>query len=185
MVRGAAVSIVVLALCFTNMFAGSGQTQPLDEIASGVCVVNGKAVDVELLNLAIDVVDTVDRAHGALPTALNMAPLDQMVAEELANPKLDEKTLRLYQQAVSDELKSNLPEIEKAEACVYVQHYSRSELLQLRTFYQSPLGQKVMANEIPITSEFVELGRAFLRTKIGLAATQRAKVKLRAQGVKI
>jgi hypothetical protein len=179
-------SIALSAFCGTGVLAAGAQRVDLGQIAAGQCVVDGKPVGTKALDAAIDIVNVVEqRGEGMSPAALGMLAINQETLERLANPNLNQETLRVYGDTVKEELKNNLPVIVKSEARIYTEHYSRAELEQLRSFYRSPLGRKVVAETIPITSETVELGLALTHSNIGAATAERARKKLRAQGVKI
>jgi hypothetical protein len=179
---------IVVGLALSSRLGTSAQADAMPDftqIAAGRCIVDGKPVDPASLQIAIDIVNIVDRRNNTDPTALNFVALGQTVRERTANPTLDDRTLRLFQTGVQEELQEDLAVIAKDEACIYAMLYSHDELQELRTFYDSPLGRKVVANEIPITTDLVELGQALTQSSIGVAAAERAKHKLKVQGVKL
>ncbi len=58
---------------------------------------------------------------------------------------------------------------------VYARHYTRSEIQQLTAFYQSPLGQKVVATNPAVVQDSMEVGQIW-----GQQIAQRVMAKLQA-----
>ena len=108
-----------------------------------------------------------------------------MLREHLANPKLDDLTLRLYQKTVEQELQAKRVDIEKDEACIYATYSSPEGLRQLRLAYPSSHDRKVLTAEDAMKLRTADLGRALAQSNLGVAAAERARQKLRAQGVRV
>jgi hypothetical protein len=181
--KGAAIVALAALTC-----AAPAQAQIMDanlaRIAHGECVVQGVAISPEFLQVATDIVDMTDHI-GRMTTALQMAATGAMVDRVQQSPPIDDPTARRFEAAVLDELAAHIDVFVKAEACVYAQHYTADELHQLRDFYRTPLGQKLISQAPDIMADFVGVGIELHRTDLVAHAVDAARAKLRAEGVKL
>jgi uncharacterized protein len=99
-------------------------------------------------------------------------------------PNLTDDQLKMVSDMMGEEMKGTLPKMITANARIYASHFTLDELTAIEQFYQSPAGQKVIAETPAIIKEGVPLGIVWGREA---AAEVLPKVieKLRAKGVKI
>ena len=81
-------------------------------------------------------------------------------------------------------MKASLPEVLNEVACVAARHYTLAELQQLRAFYMSDTGQKMLKESPEVTKETMAIGMAW-GSAAGKAAAEHALARLRSNGVKI
>ncbi|HEV2651532.1 MAG TPA: DUF2059 domain-containing protein [Rhizomicrobium sp.] len=104
-------------------------------------------------------------------------------------------SLRKSQPNVSDDIANELSTEMQAElikredgllnamACVYVSHYTSEDIRQLAAFYQTPLGQRMIALSPLIMKDTTTLGRAWGQ-QAAEAAVQRVLAKHKKDGNK-
>jgi hypothetical protein len=64
-----------------------------------------------------------------------------------ANPGADDKVDRAVADIIRPALKRRIPEYLDLAAGIYADHFTRDELIQLVSFYKSPLGQKLVREQ--------------------------------------
>ena len=100
------------------------------------------------------------------------------------SPNLTDDQTKIISDNLSEEMKASMPKMAAVQARVWAEHFSLDELKQIESFYQTPLGQKLIVENPKIAAEILPLGMA-----VGREAAQQAMEhiveKLRSQGVKI
>jgi len=99
-------------------------------------------------------------------------------------PNLTDDQVKIISDSLIEEMKASMPKMLTIQARVYAEHYTLDELKQLEAFYQTPLGQKVIAETPKIATEVLPLGMAWGR-EAGQQAMENVIAKLRTQGMKI
>jgi hypothetical protein len=115
--------------------------------------------------------------------------LDTMVPTLVASlkrqaPTLTDDQLKSISESLTSEMKARLPKMLIANARIYAMHFSLAELNDIETFYRSPAGQKVIAENPKIMQETIPLGMAWGRESATEAMDQ-IIAKLRKDGVKL
>lgn len=107
-------------------------------------------------------------------------------AEQLATQMLDQMltsmraTVPQVPPAVWDEVRAEMrpSELVDATVAIYARRFTAEEIAALITFYESPVGRKLIAEQPGIVAESMAMGQEW-----GVAAAQRAMVTLKARGV--
>lgn len=100
------------------------------------------------------------------------------------SPTLTDDQLKTITDMLETEMKARLPKMLVAHARIYAAHYTLDELKALDAFYQTPAGQKVIAENPKIMKEAVPLGMAWGKESAA-EAMEKVVAKLRKDGVKI
>ncbi len=96
-----------------------------------------------------------------------MAPqVSALVAR--ANPGKEAEAAELFEKIVIPAMRDSLPEMVDAAAEIYARHFTAAELTELVTFYDTPLGRKLIASQPQLLAEAGQAGQAW-----ALAVTQR------------
>jgi hypothetical protein len=102
-----------------------------------------KDVDQRKLAVAQELVKSFDMK--SLSMGLMSAMMKSMLPVlDQENPGQNAKIEQITEHSLQKSLTARLPELEKNKAIVYAQMFSYDELQQLKTFYQSPVGQKLL-----------------------------------------
>jgi hypothetical protein len=99
-------------------------------------------------------------------------------------PSLSDEQLKMVSDMFSEELKATLPKMMTANARIYANHFTLDELKAIEQFYESPVGQKVIAETPAIIKEATPLGVALGR-EAAIEVLPKVIERLRQQGVKI
>ncbi len=164
--RAWAASLCLVAFCFSPAFAQDAAPAPDPKIDLAVKILQ-ETHALDHMSQALDIM---------LPQLVNL--IKQQA------PNLTEDQIKMVSDMIGEEMKSTLPKMVTANARIYASHFTLDELTAIEQFYQSPAGQKVIAETPAIIKEAVPLGIAWGREA---AAEVLPKVieKLRAKGVKI
>lgn len=136
---------------------------------------------------AVAIAERIIEITGAKNRSLQMA--DAMIPMAIGmikkqSPNIPDDILEMFKAAFHNEVEKSLPDLLHAEAQLYAMHYTAAELNGLLAFYQTALGQKVLAEQPKILAEIVPLGQAWGR-EMGERAVEAAIESLRQKGVKI
>jgi hypothetical protein len=99
-------------------------------------------------------------------------------------PSLSDDQIKMVSDMFSEELKGILPKMLVANARIYASHFTLDELKAIEAFYESPVGQKVIAETPGIIKEAAPLGAALGR-EAAMEVLPKVIERLRKQGVKI
>jgi uncharacterized protein len=99
-------------------------------------------------------------------------------------PSLSDDQIKMVSDMFSEELKGILPKMLVANARIYASHFTLDELKAIEQFYESPVGQKVIAETPGIIKEATPLGVALGR-EAAMEVLPKVIDRLRKQGVKI
>jgi uncharacterized protein len=97
-------------------------------------------------------------------------------AQRTANPRVP----AVFWDRFLAETRNRRGEFEAMVVPVYDRHYSSAELRQLIAFYQSPIGQKVIAELPAVTQESMDAGRQW-GMKVGTSIAE----QLKSEGVQL
>jgi len=117
------------------------------------------------------------------------AALDTMIVPMVRNikqqaPTLSDDQLKIISDMLLEEMKASMPKMLALNAQVYASHFSLEELKSIEAFYETPAGQKIVAETPEIVKEVFPIGMAWGR-QAAEDAMARITEKLRKQGVKI
>ncbi len=169
---------ILAAFLSTSAMAADDATAP----KPAVCTKDGAPVADDYLKAAHDVM-TLSKAADRMTLiidAMMPAMIDMM---RKSAPSMSDSVLSAFKDALREELQKSLPGLIDVESCVYVQHFSIDELHQLATFYQAPLGQKLLAESTGIAKESMAIGMAW-GERSGRAAMERALERVKKTGDK-
>jgi uncharacterized protein len=79
-----------------------------------------------------------------------------------ANPGQDDKVDHAVADLIRPALKRRIPEYLDLAAGVYADHFTRAELEQLVSFYRSPLGQKLMREQVELVPDITKMSKAWI-----------------------
>lgn len=175
----------LIALALVSLLASGAAATAADDAdapAPPPCMKDGAQVPDDYLQLAQNVM-TASKATDRVTLILDaMLPaILPLVHQSL--PDISDAALAELQKSVRDEMMKSLPALLSAEACIYVQHFSRDDLAGLVALYKSPLGQKLITESPAIIKESLPLGKAW-GERAGRAALERAIARYRNKGEK-
>jgi len=130
--------LILIMLLSAAPFAHAQDVVPQD-----VTIPPTQTIDPRSVAVAQDIVKSFDMKNmlqgilGAMSKAI--VPL---IAQ--ANPGQDSKIQSIVFDAVQKSMAAHMDEMDKNKAVVYAEMFSYDELVQLRDFYQSPVGQKMI-----------------------------------------
>ncbi|HEY4985610.1 MAG TPA: DUF2059 domain-containing protein, partial [Bradyrhizobium sp.] len=84
---------------------------------------------------------------------------------------------------LQNELLKGEDDLMAVSACIYAQHYTGDELRQLKAFYGTPLGQKLISEGPAVLKDSIAVGQAWGR-RAGLAAVQHVLARHKKDGDK-
>lgn len=135
------------------------------------------------LAAALDLLEATNAKHNvsAVMDALTDTMLSQVKKD---HPGADEKMQKAFASAFKEELATQLPELLKAQAAVYAEHFSEAELKALAAFYRSDVGKHYISEIPAIMKEIMPLAFKWGQGA-GLSAAQKALEKLKKDGNKL
>jgi hypothetical protein len=151
--------------------------------AKAPCMINGAPVDAATLDAALDLqkaTGTQERMESTVDLVL--PAMLQMLKQ--TNADISQSTLNAFTDAFRAEMKASIPEVLNETACIAARHYTLSEIQQIRAFYATDIGQKMLKETPELMKESMAVGMAWGR-EAGKAAAERALAHLRSNGVKI
>jgi hypothetical protein len=77
------------------------------------------------------------------------------------NPKIPPELWDTFEKKGAEEFKASVGELEEPTIAIYDTNYSADEIKQLLTFYQSPIGQKVISQTPTILQESAAIGKVW------------------------
>ena len=132
---------------------------------AGGADVASQPVDPKRLEVATEIVKNFDlknQLQNAL-SAMTM-PMVPFMAQE--NPGQDDKLQKIALDAVQKVASAHMDEIEKNKATVYAQLFTLLELQELKKFYASPTGRKMMEMTPEMMRRDAMLGQNVVMTSI-------------------
>jgi uncharacterized protein len=156
-------SLCLVAFCSTSALAqdaGTSTTDPKIELAAKILQ------ETHAIDTMGSVLDTV------IPQMVHL------VKQQF--PSLTDDQLNMMSSMLLEEMKNRLPKMVIAYARIYANHFTLDELKAIEQFYETPAGQKMIAEGPAITKEAFPLGR-----EAAAEALPKVIEKMRAQGVKI
>jgi hypothetical protein len=117
------------------------------------------------------------------------AVLDMAIVPVIQNvkrqaPNLSDDELKVISDLLLTEMRKELPQAIALNAQIYASHFTLEELNAIEVFYQTPAGQKIVAETPKIVKEALPIGMAWGR-QAAQEALGRILNQLRKQGVKI
>src|SRR5262249_27524785 len=102
------------------------------------------------VEVARALVAILDPGAGMLQTFETALP-----AQKAANPRIP----AMFWEEIEKRAKSDLPKLIEIMVPIYAAHFSTDELHQLMQFFQSPLGQRLRAEQPAIMNESMQAGQ--------------------------
>jgi hypothetical protein len=161
-----AASLCLVAFCSLPAFAQDAAPAPDPKI--------------ELATKILQETHALDHMSQALD--LLLPQLVNLIKQQA--PTLTDDQLKMVSDMIGEEMKNTLPLLVIANARIYASHFTLDELTAIEQFYQSPTGQKVIAETPDIMKEAVPLGVAWGH-QAAIEVLPKVIEKLRAKGVKI
>lgn len=182
MMRAFAVALLAL---FSGGMAHAGDTPavPADRTPGDGCQIDGKPVDAALLAAAEDLQAQSDTT-GRLSQVIDSLVPSMVEMVKKTTPSASDEALSEFSDEFRKEMKANLPEVLKQTACVAARHYTLADMQQMKAFYATQLGQKMLANGPVMAKEMFTVGEIW-GMKTGMSAAHHVLEKLRIKGVKI
>ena len=99
-------------------------------------------------------------------------------------PNIPDKVLDAAIEAARQEFIGSLPELEESIIAIYGANYTEDEIKQLLAFYNSPIGQKVIAQTPRIEEQSVAVGK-FWRERLRPRVLERIRQSAKQQGYEL
>jgi hypothetical protein len=93
-----------------------------------------------------------------------------------------DKATSAYDDILAPAMKTHVGELTSALTEIYAQNYTAAELKQLQSFYETPLGRKVLEKQPEISAESVAVGRAW-GARVGRQAFEEHRQDLLKRGI--
>ncbi len=93
-----------------------------------------------------------------------------------------EKAASAYDEILAPAMKNHVGELTSALTEIYARNYTATELQQLQSFYETPLGRKVLEKQPVISAESVAVGRAWGQ-RVGRQAFEEHRQELLKRGI--
>jgi hypothetical protein len=148
--------------------------------APPACMKDGAPVPDDYMQLGRDMM-VVTKANDRMTQILDAMLPSVIEMARKTQPDISNEDLTTFMAMVREEMVKALPRLVDANACLYIEHFSREELAGIVAWYRSPLGQKVIAENPAIVKEALPLGRAW-GEQAGRAAIQREIARYRSKG---
>jgi uncharacterized protein len=160
-------SLCLVAFCSTSALAQDASTSTTDP-------------KIELAAKILQETHAIDTMGSVLDTVIPQ--MVHLVKQQF--PSLTDDQLNMMSSMLLEEMKNRLPKMVIAYARIYANHFTLDELKAIEQFYETPAGQKMIAEGPAITKEAFPLGVALGR-EAAAEALPKVIEKMRAQGVKI
>ncbi|MEI9931070.1 MAG: DUF2059 domain-containing protein [Rhizomicrobium sp.] len=182
MLAKTALVIAVFSLLTSTAFAEVADDQ-MPPQAKAACLVNGAPVDPATLSAALDLQNATGSQKRMLAMIdLMMPPILEMIKQ--SNQEISQEALDAFKNAFRAEMMTGLPEVMNEIACVTARHYTLAELQQIKAFYGTAIGKKLLKETPEVMTESAAIGMAW-GSEAGKAAAARVIERLRLKGVKI
>jgi hypothetical protein len=175
---------LIAATAFAALLCGGARADDAAQpSAKFQCLIDGKPADPELLAAASDLQTTNGSAArmDELIDAMIPAMIDLI---RQGDATISKDVLDAFANEFRTEMKAAIPQVLDETACVMARHYALADMQQLKAFYASPLGQKLLKESTPVAKEMFAVGQAWGQAT-GAAAARHVIEKLRAKGMKI
>ncbi len=147
------------------------------------CLVNGAPVDAATLAAALDL-QTATGTQARMEETVDLMLSSVLSLMKQNDKEISQPALDAFKEAFRAEMRTDIPEVLNETACVAARHYTLTEIQQLRAFYVSDIGQKLLKESPEVMKETMAIGMAW-GSAAGKAAAERAIERLRSKGVKI
>ncbi|MBV8977792.1 MAG: DUF2059 domain-containing protein [Alphaproteobacteria bacterium] len=111
---------------------------------------------------ALDLLDATN-AMSNMTQMINTMMNYAMAEVKAQHPDLADADIERYKNILSDEFVSREPELKRAIAVVYAQHFSEADLHALADFYRSELGKRYIATLPAMIKDMTPAGMAWGR----------------------
>jgi hypothetical protein len=147
------------------------------------CTVGGKQADPELMAAAgeLQVLTGSSERMDQLIDAIVPSMVDMIRKTDSSASK---EVVDAFAAEFRADMKARIPDFVEQSSCILVQHYTLSDIQQIKAFYATPIGQKTLKESTPIAKEMFALGESWGQA-MGRTAAQHVIEKLRAKGMKI
>ncbi len=101
-----------------------------------------------------------------------------------AQPNVQQKALDVLPGVISGVIEENMPSLKQIFIVLFDKHYSLEDIQQLTQFYQSPVGQKLLAVQPQLMQDSVQAGARWGQA-MSPEIQRRVKERLAQEGVKL
>ena len=169
------VLLVCLTLVVGQFFVLSSSLDADEQVGANAQGVSGEVSDVALQLM---------KKMGADAQFEAIVPLmfeSQMKVIKAARPDVSQQALDRFRDVFVEEFTDSMDELLVGVASVYTKHFTVEEMQEIISFYDTPVGQK-MINKMPqMMQESMQVGGA-IGAKVGMDVAQRAMEKVRSEG---
>lgn len=160
------------------------QTAPPPPPASAVAPAPSAAdVDPKTFAAAKDLVRSFDMSN-LMQSVFNVMAKTMLPLIMRDNPNQSQQGQQLIIDAVQKTFMAHMDEFENNKAIVYAQMYSYDEIMQLKTFYQSPIGQKMLKTMPDMMQKTMVMDQSIILKSMDEAKRSIAE-SLRKSGMKV
>lgn len=137
--------------------------------------------------------DAISKAEQLMEASHSMKLADQMIVLmeapllnllQSVNPGREEMVGKVLRDRVLPEMRRRLPEFRGLAARVYAQHFTVGELDQLIAFYESPIGQRLVAEQPAMLTEMTRISQVWAQN-LATEVLRKLAPEIESQGLKM